>query len=76
MPKHRHQFRYLSGIFFIKNPGFETSSIYGVKHELPCYASYTTLKDESGSQWMLHYLEKYAQVAQKINVEWVLESAT
>ena len=76
MPEHRHQPRELSGSFFVKNVGLETSLIYEARRGLPCFASYTSLKDESGCQLMLDYLEKYAQVAQKYEVGWILESAT
>ncbi|CAF4235503.1 unnamed protein product, partial [Adineta steineri] len=44
--------------------------------ELPCFASFTVLKDEAGCQWMVNYLSTFASVAQKYNVGLILETAT
>jgi S-methylmethionine-dependent homocysteine/selenocysteine methylase len=76
MAKYRNQLPQLSGDFFITDGGLETTLIYHENIELPCFASFIVLKDESGCQLLRNYLGKYVDIARKYNVGLLLESAT
>ena len=76
MAKCRNQLPQLSGGFFITSGGLETTLVYHEHIELPCFASFTLLNDESRCQWMKNYLGKFANMARKYNVGLILESAT
>lgn len=76
MAKYRNQLPQLSDRFFITNGGLETTLVYHEKMELPCFAAFHVLKDESGCQWLKNHLIKFVKIAQKYEVGITLVSPT
>ncbi|CAF1341489.1 unnamed protein product [Adineta ricciae] len=76
MAKYRNQLPQLSSDFFITNGGLETTLIFHEKRELPCFAAFIILQDESGCDWLRNYLGKYADIARKYNIGLILENVT
>jgi S-methylmethionine-dependent homocysteine/selenocysteine methylase len=76
MAKYRNQLPQLAGGFFITNGGLETTLVYHKKVELPCFAAFHILKDQTECEWMRNYLRTFVEIAQKYNVGFILESAT
>ena len=76
MAKYRNQLPQLSDRFFITTGGLETTLVYREKIELPCFAAFHVLKDESGCQWLKNYLVKFVKIAQKYELGIILISPT
>jgi S-methylmethionine-dependent homocysteine/selenocysteine methylase len=76
MPKYRHQFAQLVDTFFITDGGLETILIFDEGVELPDFAAFVLLKDESKCKWMKNYLRTYLNIAQKYNTGFILQSVT
>ena len=76
MAKYRSQLPQLTDQFFIISGGLETTLTYHEKMELPCFAAFVALKNESGCQWLRNYLKKFVKIAQKYGVGVILSSPT
>jgi S-methylmethionine-dependent homocysteine/selenocysteine methylase len=76
MPKYRNDLPQLSGNLFIMDGGLETTLIYHENIELPCFAAFNILKDESGCECMKTYFRRFINIAQKYNIGFILDSAT
>jgi S-methylmethionine-dependent homocysteine/selenocysteine methylase len=76
MAKYRNCLPQLSGDLFITSGGMETTLIYHEHIQLPCFASFNLLKDESGCEWMKNYLRRFVNIAKKYHIGYILQSAT
>ncbi|MEN8168439.1 MAG: homocysteine S-methyltransferase family protein, partial [Pseudomonadota bacterium] len=76
MAKYRHQLPQLCNELFITDGGLETTLVFQDERELPCFAAFDLLKDESGYARLRAYFEDYIKLAKQHNLGFVLESAT
>lgn len=75
MAKYRNNLPQLSGNFFVTNGGLETTLIYHENVQIPYFAAFDVLKDESGCEWMKNYLRKFLDIGKKYKVGFILENA-
>jgi homocysteine S-methyltransferase len=61
---------------FITDGGMETTLVFHDGIELPCFASFTLLRDEAGCEILRRYFRTYIDMALARRVGIVLESAT
>jgi S-methylmethionine-dependent homocysteine/selenocysteine methylase len=76
MSKYRKRLPQLSNRLFLTDGGLETTLIFHEGHNLPYFAAFDLLKDLWGYQALVKYFRNYAQLAQKYQVGFILESAT
>jgi S-methylmethionine-dependent homocysteine/selenocysteine methylase len=66
----------LEGGLFLTDGGIETTLIFHEGLDLPAFAAFDLLKDESGTTALRRYFEPYAALAREYEVGFVLESPT
>ncbi|CAF0861215.1 unnamed protein product [Adineta steineri] len=76
MAKYRKQLPQLSNKYFISNGGLETTLFYKEHVELPCFASFHLLNDESKYQWIKDFFIKFTTIAQKYELGLILDTNT
>src|SRR6266436_3155061 len=76
MPKYRSKLPQLSGSIFLTDGGIETTLIFHEGLDLPDFAAFYLLRDESGTAALRKYFHTYAAIAARFNVGLILESAT
>lgn len=76
MSKYRTALPQLKGGIFLTDGGIETSLIFLDGLELPYFAAFHLLADEKGSAALRAYYERYADIARKNGVGFILESPT
>jgi len=74
--KYRMDLPQLSGDFFLTDGGLETTLVFHEGFELPAFAAFDLLKNARGQATLEDYFRKYAAVAKKYGVGFVLESPT
>ncbi|MEM9507768.1 MAG: homocysteine S-methyltransferase family protein [Cyanobacteria bacterium P01_E01_bin.35] len=76
MSKYRHNLPQLSDRLFLTDGGTETTLIFHQGLNLPEFAAFSLLKDIFGYEALVNYFRSYAQLAQKYQVGFILESVT
>ena len=76
MSKYRNKLPQLGDKPFITDGGMETTLIFYQGFNLPQFAAFDLLKDAFGYQALVRYYRSYAQLAQRYQVGFILESAT
>ena len=76
MSKYRSRLPQLSGELFLTDGGVETTLIFHEGLELPHFAAFHLLQDASGRAALRRYYTRYAEIARKAGVGFVLESPT
>ncbi|UJR34873.1 hypothetical protein I4U23_027651 [Adineta vaga] len=76
MAKYRNQLSQFVDQFFITDAGVETILIFDEGIELPCFAAFILLKDETKCEWVRNYLRTYMNLARKYNTGFILQSVT
>jgi S-methylmethionine-dependent homocysteine/selenocysteine methylase len=66
----------LDGSLFVTDGGMETTLIFRRGHELPHFAAFTLLADETGESALRAYYEDYLAVAEAAGVGLLLDTAT
>src|SRR6478672_6749038 len=61
---------------FITDGGIETALIFGQGLELPCFAAFVLLQDETGRAALGRYFEPFFAVAREYDVGLVLDTPT
>ncbi len=76
MSKYRNNLPQLGNQLFLTDGGIETTLIFHEGHHLPYFAAFDLLKDLLGYEALVRYFRTYAQLAQKYQVGFILESVT
>lgn len=76
MAKYRHNLPQLSSNLFLTDGGIETTLIFHEELDLPEFASFVLLRNQTGYRALEKYFRTYAQMAHHYQVGLVLESAT
>jgi S-methylmethionine-dependent homocysteine/selenocysteine methylase len=76
MMRYRSHLPQLSGDLFLTDGGIETTLIFREGLELPYFAAFDLLKDETGTAALRRYFQTYAEMARHYGIGCVLESAT
>jgi S-methylmethionine-dependent homocysteine/selenocysteine methylase len=76
MAKYRDHLPQLSGKFFITDGGLETTLVFHLGLDLPDFAAFDLLKDESGRETLREYFRSYATIAKNHGLGFILESPT
>jgi S-methylmethionine-dependent homocysteine/selenocysteine methylase len=76
MAKYRSQLPQLSGGTFVTDGGLETTLIFREGIELPEFAAFVLLQNDSGLKTLRNYFHTYAELAQRYGFGLVLESPT
>jgi len=76
MAKYRNNLPQLNGDLFTTSSGLETTLVYHEHIDLPCFASFTILKDESGQRWLKDFSRRFIDIAQQYHLGIVLQSPT
>jgi len=76
MAKYRTELPQLAGDIFLTDGGLETDLIFHGGFDLPLFASYPLLENREGTAALRNYYLRYAQVAVKSQVGFILEAAT
>jgi S-methylmethionine-dependent homocysteine/selenocysteine methylase len=76
MSKYRSRLPQLGSNIFLTDGGIETTLIFHEGLDLPDFAAFVLLKNESGRQALRNYFHTYAALAVKYDAGLVLESAT
>jgi homocysteine S-methyltransferase len=74
--KYRGRLPQQSGKLFLTDGGMETTLIFHDGIDLPCFASFTLLKTPDGIRRVRDYYARYAAMAQRAGLGFVLESPT
>jgi len=74
MQNHPNYLPHQSPIPFITDGGLETTLVFHEKLDLPCFAAFPLVKDETGRDLLRNYYRTYAQLAVRFGVGFVLES--
>lgn len=74
--KYRDQLPQRSNRIFLTDGGMETTLIYHEGLELPCFAAFTLLKTDDGTARLRAYYTRYAEMARRSGLGFVLESPT
>jgi S-methylmethionine-dependent homocysteine/selenocysteine methylase len=74
MHTHPSHLPHHSSLPFITDGGLETTLIFHDKLDLPCFASFPLLKDETGREILRNYYRSYAELAVRFGAGFVLES--
>jgi S-methylmethionine-dependent homocysteine/selenocysteine methylase len=75
-PKYRAHLPQLDGGIFLTDGGIETVLIFHEGLDLPAFAAFDLLKDESGTATLRNYYEPYLGLARERGIGFVLESPT
>ena len=76
MAKYRQQLPQLSGDLFLTDGGLETCLIFHDELDLPDFAAFDLLKEDTGRAAVDRYYRNYITIAQANGVGFILESAT
>lgn len=76
MAIYRDHLPQLDGELFLTDGGMETTLVFKEGIELPEFASFPLLKDESGRTTLRNYFTPYIEVARELNANLLLETAT
>lgn len=76
MTKYRHELPQLDGELFLTDGGIETTLIFHDGLDLPDFAAFHLLKDETGRSALERYFRRHASIARQSGTGFVLESAT
>ena len=76
MSTYRNNLPQLTEDLFITSGGLETSLIYHEHIDLPCFASFTVLKSESGRKCLKKFLRSFVDIAQKYHLGVLLITPT
>jgi S-methylmethionine-dependent homocysteine/selenocysteine methylase len=76
MGKYQQSLPQLSNNLFLTDGGIETTLIFHEGLNLPYFAAFDLLNNAFGSEALHKYFSSYAQLAQKYQVGFILESAT
>jgi S-methylmethionine-dependent homocysteine/selenocysteine methylase len=74
--KYRSRLPLRSGQTFLTDGGMETTLIYHDKLDLPCFASFALLRTAQGRASVRAYYKRYAEIARRAGLGFVLESPT
>lgn len=61
---------------FLTDGGLETTLVFLKGIELPCFAAFDLLKDEQGYNVLKNYYKSYLDIAEKMQMHFILESPT
>ena len=76
MAKYRSNLPQLSGELFLTDGGIETTLIFHEGFELPYFAAFDLLQHEKGCTALKKYFARYASIARKYDIGFIMESAT
>jgi S-methylmethionine-dependent homocysteine/selenocysteine methylase len=76
MSKYRNALPQLGRDFFMTDGGIETTLIFLDGQDLPYFAAFHLLKTSEGEQALRQYFRTYGELAKKLNVGLILETAT
>ena len=76
MARYRSNLPQLGGDLFLTDGGIETTLIFHEGLDLPEFAAFYLLRDESGTAALRKYFRTYAAIAARFDVGLILESAT
>jgi S-methylmethionine-dependent homocysteine/selenocysteine methylase len=76
MTKYRSCLPQLGGGLFLSDGGIETTLIFHERLELPYFAAFHLLRDASGRAALRKYYARYAEIARREGVGFILESPT
>lgn len=76
MTRYENPLPQMSGDLFITDGGLETTLIYHYGIDLPCFAAFDLLKNESGYETLKNYYATYASMAREYRTGLILESPT
>jgi S-methylmethionine-dependent homocysteine/selenocysteine methylase len=76
MAKYRNRLPRLAGEPFLTDSGLETTLVFHEGLELPAFAAFDLLKDETGTKILRDYYKLHAGIALKAGKGFVLESPT
>lgn len=76
MTKYRSRLPQLDGGLFLTDGGMETTLIFLGGHELPHFAAFHLMREEGGRAALRSYYARYAEIAQREGVGFILESPT
>src|SRR5262245_11657191 len=75
-PKYRDRLPQRSQHVFLTDGGMETTLIYHEGVDLPCFAAFTLLQTDEGRSRLKAYYTRYADMARRAKLGFVLESPT
>lgn len=76
MTKHRTRLPQLDGGLYLTDGGIETTLVFHEGLDLPYFAAFVLLREQSGRAALRRYFERYAHIAQVNGTGFILESAT
>ena len=76
MSKYRSALPQLGRDFFMTDGGIETTLIFLDGQDIPYFAAFHLLKTSEGEQMLRKYFRTYGELAKKLNVGLILETAT
>ncbi len=76
MPKYRSSLPQRTGTLFLTDGGIETTLIFHEGLDLPFFAAFHLLRDETGREALKRYYRTHAEIARARDTGFVLESAT
>lgn len=76
MSKYRHDLPQLSGNRLLTDGGLETTLVFHDAMELPYFAAFTLMEEESGRDRLKRYFTRYIEVARQHGVGFVLDTPT
>lgn len=76
MARYRDHLPQLDGDLFLTDGGLETTLIFLEGFDLPYFAAFDLLKNEAGSEALLQYFTRYANIARDHGVGFILETPT
>lgn len=76
MTKYRNNLPQLDGRVFLTDGGIETTLIFHEGLDLPYFAAFHLLRDESGTEALRRYFRRHAAIARDNGTGFILESAT
>lgn len=76
MAKYRTRLPQLRSEVFLTDGGIETTLIFAEGLELPFFAAFHLLKDQTGTEALRRYYRRHAAIARDNGVGFILESAT
>lgn len=76
MSKYRNRLPQLKDRLFVTDAGLETTLVYHEGLDLPAFAAFDLLKDDTGLTVLRSYFARYAEIAQSHGMGLVLEAPT
>jgi len=76
MTTHQHPLTQTGDRLCLTDGGLETTLVFHDGMELPCFAAFDLLKDETGTERLRRYYQQYIDLALEYGFGFVLESAT